>query len=306
MTFAHPWLIAVAIAGTVAFFAAYRFVEDRRSQHHLRYSNLPFLVAAVQAPRWPSRVLNATLIAAVALTLLSLSGPHVNAAVPVRDGAVVLCIDTSGSMNATDVDPTRAQAALSAMRAFIDATPDGTAVGIVSFAGDAQAIVQPTRDRDQVRAALDQVPAPNGATAIGDALALAQRILPHSRRRVVVLITDGENNSGVDPMQAAQALGSAHITLYTVGIGTNSGALIPGTLEAAGINEDALRSYAAATGGAYSRAGDATQLHQALAQLGRSTLFERKNVDVSLASALAGALVLVCALFAGMAVGRFP
>ncbi len=154
--------------------------------------------------------------------------------------------------------------------------------------------------------ALDEIPAPNGATAIGDALSLAQRILPRAHRRVVVLITDGENNSGTDPLQAAQALGAAHITLYTVGIGTNSGALIPGTLETAGINEDALRSYAAATGGAYSRAGDATELREALAQLGRTTLFERRNVDISLISALAGAAALACAIFIGIGAGRFP
>jgi Ca-activated chloride channel family protein len=158
---------------------------------------------------------------------------------------------------------------------------------------DGLPIVPPTRDRDQTRAGLAAIPAPNGATAIGDALALAQRMLPKNGHRVVVLITDGENNAGMDPLQQAKLLAARAVTLYTIGIGTNSGALIPGTLQEAGIDEDALRSYARVTGGAYSRAEDAVQLHQALERLGRTTSFQRGTVDISLQAAAAGALLMV-------------
>jgi len=306
MTLSHPWLIAAAVPAVLAFALAYRALERRRSAVQLRYSHLPFLVASIGAPAWPARALGAAWIAAVALVVLAASGPHVRAAVPVKDGSVVLCIDTSGSMRTADVEPTRAAAALSALRAFIDATPDGTAVGIVSFAGSAQAVIQPARDRAQLRDALAQIPEPNGATAIGDALAMAQRMLPRRGHRLVVLITDGENNAGSDPLQAAQALGAARIPLYTVGIGTNSGALVPGTLEAAGIDEDALRAYASAAGGAYSRADDATQLRAALARLGRSTLFTPSLVDLSLPAAIGGGILMALALLAGIGAGRYP
>ena len=306
MTFTHPSYILIAILAALAFLWIYQAVEGRRAGQSLRYSNLVFMIGAMQPRTWPLRAITGAWIAAVALVVFALSGPHVRASVPVRDGAVVLCIDTSGSMSTADVEPTRSQAALAAMRAFINATPQGSAIGIVSFAGDAQAIVQPTRDREQVLAALDEVPAPNGATAIGDALSLAQRILPKTGHRVVVLFTDGVNTTGADPLTAAQALAAAHVTLFTVGIGTNTGALIPGTLQEAGIDEDALRSYAQATGGAYSRADDASQLRSALAGLGRSTLFQPGTVDISLASALAGAIVMVLTFLAGMAAGRYP
>ncbi|HEV3152863.1 MAG TPA: VWA domain-containing protein [Candidatus Baltobacteraceae bacterium] len=306
MTFEHPWRLLTVLAVCAIFVWLLRRLESRRRAGQLRYSNLPFLVTAVQGRAWPVRALSAAWVLAVAVALFALAGPRVRASVPVRDGSVVLCVDTSGSMNATDVQPTRADAALQAMRAFIGATPDGTAVGIVSFAGDAQAIVRPTSDRDQALEALSQIPAPNGATAIGDALGLAQRLLPKRGHRIVVLVTDGENNAGTDPMQAAQSLASAGIRLYTVGIGTNTGALIPGTLQEAGIDEEALRAYAAATGGAYSRAGDAVQLRGALAQLGRSTLFSRRTVDVSLAAALCGAAVMILTFLAGIAAGRYP
>lgn len=305
MSFAHPSYVLIAVLAAAVFAALYALLERRKNERTLAYSSLPFLVAAAAPRKWPQRLLAAAWIAAVALLVLAISGPRVRAAVPVMGGSVVLCVDTSGSMNATDVDPTRAQAALSAMRAFVAQAPAQTAIGVISFASDAQVLAQPTRDRDQIETALAAVPSPNGATAIGDALALAQRILPRTGARAVVLITDGENNAGSDPMNAARSLGAARIPLYTIGIGTNSGALIPGTLQAAGIDEEALRAYAAAAGGAYSRAGDAVQLREALARLGASTSLRRANVDVSLSAALAGGSLMAVAFLAGLAAGRW-
>jgi Ca-activated chloride channel family protein len=271
----------------------------------MRYSNLAFLVSSVKARTWPAKLLGAACALAAALIVFALSGPRVRAAVPVA-GSVVLCVDTSGSMTAADVAPTRADAAVAALKAFVNTAPRGTAVGIVSFATGAQVILPPTRDRDQIQNAVNDIPPPNGATAIGDALIAAQRVLPKKGHRVVVLITDGENTYGADPLDAARDLAKHHIPLYTIGIGTNSGVLIPGTLQAAGINEDALRQYAGVTGGAYSRADDATQLRVALARLGRITAFERRNVDVSLTVAEAGAVLMILAFLGGLAAGRYP
>lgn len=306
MSFAHPVYVGIALFAALVFAVLYAIAQQRSAQRSAAYSNLPFLIAAAAPRKWPQRVLAGAWIAAIALVILALSGPHVRAMVPTRGGSVVLCVDTSGSMNAADVDPTRAQAALAAMNAFIKQAPPQTVIGIISFATDAQVLVQPTRDRDQIQNALDAVPAPNGATAIGDALALAHRILPASGSRAVVLITDGESNAGADPMDAARALGAARIPLYTIGIGTNTGALIPGTLQAAGIDEDALRAYAAATGGAYSRADDAAQLREALARLGRSTSMHRANLDVSLAAAVTGGILMTLTFLIGAAAGRYP
>jgi Ca-activated chloride channel family protein len=293
MSFAHPSFLLPAVSITLLFAALYAYAERRRIGRALKYSNLAFLIEAARPRTWPARLAAAAWILAVGLVALAFAGPRVHAAIPVRGGSVVLCVDTSGSMAAADVQPTRADAALAAMRAFVDRTPEQTAIGLVAFAGGAQEISPPTRDRDQVRTGLAAIPAPNGATAIGDALTVAQRMLPKSGHRVVVLITDGENNAGTDPMQAARMLAARGITLYTIGIGTNTGALIPGTLQTAGIDEDALRAYARATGGAYSRADDATQLREALARLGRTTSFQRGTIDVSLAAAAAGALLMI-------------
>ncbi|MFN2461223.1 MAG: VWA domain-containing protein, partial [Candidatus Velthaea sp.] len=104
--------------------------------------------------------------------------------------------------------------------------PGGTRVALVAFSSNAAVIAPANDDKDAAREALDRVPAPNGGTAIGDALALAARALPHVRHRAVVLMTDGVNNAGSDPLAVAQALGRAGISIYTVGIGTSGSGLL--------------------------------------------------------------------------------
>jgi Ca-activated chloride channel family protein len=209
-------------------------------------------------------------------------------------------------MASTDVFPTRAQAARSAARAFINESAAGTKIGVISFAGGA-GVVQPlSADHQAVLAALADVPLPNGATAIGDALKLAAQMLPPTGHRVVILITDGVNNSGTDPMEIARWLGAHHVAVYTVGIGTPNGGLIPGTNEEATIDEAALAAYAQASGGAYARAENAAQLRDALARLGRVTSLTRKPVDASFAFAIAGALGMLAAFLAGFGLGRYP
>ena len=131
-------------------------------------------------------------------------------------------------------------------------------------------------------------------------------MLPRKGHRVVVLITDGVNNTGTDPMQAAQRLGAQHIPVYTVGIGTENGGLIPGTNEEATIDEDALRGYAQASGGAYARVESATELRDALSTLGRTTSLQAKRIDASLPFAIAGAVGMVLAFLAGLGLGRYP
>jgi Ca-activated chloride channel family protein len=250
--------------------------------------------------------LQALWVLAVAGVVLAVSGPHLTMFVPARDGNVFICIDTSGSMASTDVAPTRAQAAKAAARAFIAESPPGIKIGVIAFSGAAGVVAPLNADHQAVASSLDDIPLPNGATAIGDALKLAAEQLPAQGHRVIILITDGVNNTGTDPSEMAQWLGAHHIPVYTVGIGTPAGGLIPGTNEEATIDEDALRGYAQASGGAYARAENATQLHDALARLGRITSLQAKRVDASFGFAIAGALGMLAAFLAGFGLGRYP
>lgn len=306
MTFDRPgWLLA-GVAGVAFFALLYAWFSRRRTARDLAYSNVAFFLAAAKPRRWIPRVLAAFWIASLGGVALALGGPHLVLPVPARDGSVFICIDTSGSMASTDILPTRADAAKAAARTFIAASPAGTKIGIIAFSG-AAGIVQPlSADHEAVAQSLDQVPLPNGATAIGDALQLAARNLPPRGHRVIILITDGVNNAGADPAEVAQWLGAHHIPVYTIGIGTNSGEIIPGTDQEATIDEDALRSYAKASGGAYARVESASQLRDALGRLGAITTVERKQVDASLGFAIAGALGMIAVFFLGFGLGRYP
>jgi Ca-activated chloride channel family protein len=305
MTFDRPAWLAIGVVLLIGFAFAYDRLQRRATQRDLAYSNLAFFVGAVKPRAWIPRLLQALWIAAGACVVLAASGPHLTLPVPARDGQVFICIDTSGSMASTDVEPTRAQAANAAARAFIAQSPPGTRIGIIAFSG-AAGIVQPlTADHALAASSLDDVPQPNGATAIGDALSLAAKSLQPRGHRVVILITDGVNNAGIDPAEVARWLGAHHVPVYTVGIGTNNGEIIPGTNQAATIDEEALRGYARDSGGAYARVEDASQLKAALARLGRITSLERKHVDASLGFAIAGALGMLAAFLTGLGLGRY-
>jgi Ca-activated chloride channel homolog len=307
MSFAHPLWLVLGIALALAFLAIAHLAARRASASALAYSDLAFFESATKQRLDPALAI--ALACALGIVTLggALAGPRLVASVPVRGGAVVLCVDTSGSMRATDVEPTRADAAAAAVRAFVDGVPDGTRIAIVAFSSGA-GLVQPlTGDKDAARDAIGRIPPPNGGTAIGDALATAARALPPTGKRAIVLITDGVNNLGVDPQAVAQQLGANGIEIDTVGIGTNdSGQLVPGTNVAATIDEDALRQLASSAHGAYARANDAGTLRAHLAALANSTTMEKKRVDAALPFALVGGVVLVVALGGGMLAGRFP
>lgn len=305
MSIAHPLRLILALLVALAVLGVASLAQRNRTRGALAYSNLEFMIASAGPKPWIGRALAAGGIVGVLLVAVAFAGPALALPVPVKDGAVFLCVDTSGSMGATDVAPTRAQAAQSAARAFAVQTPAGTRIGLITFSSSAQMLAPLTRDRDRLDAAIAAIPPPNGATAIGEALALAGAHLPAGKHRVIVLITDGVNNRGADPLAVAQGLGRRGVAIYTIGIGTSQGGLIAGTGDEATIDEDALRSYAQG-GGTYARVGSASALRDALAGLGRITGLQRERVDMSFACAACGAALLVAVGVLGLAWGRFP
>ena len=306
MSFGAPAYLLVAVALVAIGLWSLRRAQRMRNARDLAFSDLAFLRRSLGDRDVAGAVLRAGSIVGLALVGIALARPHLTLPEPIHDGAVVLCIDTSGSMASTDIAPTRALAARAAAKRFIEEMSSGERVAIVAFSG-AASLVQPLTARHSIAvAALDTLPAPNGPTAIGDALALAGTLLGSHGPRTVVLVTDGVNNTGVDPYAAASSLGARGIVVDTVGIGTNSGSLIPGTSEAAGIDTGALRAYARAGGGRFVRVENASALRGALGALGRIAAFRPKSVDVSLGSALFGALLVALSAFAAVAFGRIP
>ena len=307
MTLTHPlWLIAGLVLAAAFLWLAH-LASRRASAAALAYSDLAFFESATGSRG------NAGLLIALGCALgivalgAALASPRFVAMVPVRGVAVVLCVDTSGSMSATDVAPSRSEAAAVAVRTFVDQVPAGTRLGIVAFSSAAGVVAPLTDDKDAVRDAIGRIPPPNGGTAIGDALATAARQLPPSGPRAILLITDGVNNLGSDPAQIAPQVGAAGIEIDTIGIGTNgSGQFIPGTDQAASIDEDALRAIAAQAHGTYARADNAGALRSHLSALAASTTRVRRRIDASLPLAIGGGAIVIVALAGGLVAGRFP
>jgi Ca-activated chloride channel family protein len=307
MTFAHPLFLVLAVIVAVAF-VGLAWLNVRRSRGAaLAYSDLAFLERAIgRAPPW-TLIFAGVWALAILTAGVALARPAIVATLPVHDAAIVLCIDTSGSMASTDVAPTRADASRQAALTFINGVPDGTRIGLVAFSAAAFPLGPLTGDRDEARAALGRLPDPNGGTAIGDALDVAAKMLPSGGRRAIVLVTDGVNNAGSDPLEVAAAIGAQGISIFTVGIGTNgSGLIIPGTDTNAELDEEALGEIAQSGHGTYARVGDAGALTARLGSLARMTINERRRVDLTTQCAIAAGALAFAAALGALALGRFP
>jgi Ca-activated chloride channel family protein len=175
----------------------------------------------------------------------------------------------------------------------------------VSFSTEAQVTLRPDADREQVMDALETIPKPGGATAIGDAMALGGQILPPSGRRAIVLITDGVNNRGADPLEVAQDLANHHIPVYTIGIGTNTTQKIIGTDEEASVDPDALKQISDLTGATSTIEGDANAISTAFSTLARSTIWEVQKIDGSTVIAFLGSACVLGGFFLGFGLGKF-
>ncbi len=169
MTFLAP-LLLLGLLIVPVLIGLYVIVQRRRSRYAVRFTNLDLLAnLAPRRPSWRRHVPTAIYLGAVTLLVLGLARPTMVVAVPREDATVMLAIDVSGSMKATDVAPTRLDAAREAARSFIDQLPPDIRVGIVAFASRPVTLVSPTSDHVQLEHALDGLKALDG-TAMGDAL----------------------------------------------------------------------------------------------------------------------------------------
>jgi Ca-activated chloride channel homolog len=169
MTFLAP-LLLLGLLLVPALLALYVLVQRRRSRYAVRFTNLDLLAnLAPRRPSWRRHVPAAIYLGAVALLVLGLARPTMVVAVPREDATVILAIDVSGSMKATDVSPSRLDAARAAAHSFIDQLPKDIRVGVVAFASRPVTLISPTTDRAELDTALDSLKALDG-TAMGDAL----------------------------------------------------------------------------------------------------------------------------------------
>ena len=262
--------------------AAYLHRERRRVDAARRFGNpalLPNLVP--ESPGWRRHLPLAVLLAGLAAMLVGVARPHATVRVKREDATVILAIDSSLSMRATDVKPTRLAAARSAARAFLDRVPEKFRVGIVGFTGRAYVAAPPTHDRALARVALRSL-RPGEGTALGDAVALGLRLAAQQRASdgtrpptAMLVISDGAQMSGrTTPEAAAQRARTNRVPVYTVVLGTPDGVvevpLANGFRAQLRVppQPETLQQLARATGGQFFTARDDARLRDIYQRLG--------------------------------------
>lgn len=256
MAWLWPWnllLLALIPLGI----AAYVWMLKRRQRYAVRYSSIALLREAMpRRSRWRRHLPFALFMLAMTGLITAFARPVAELTVPMSRATIILAIDVSRSMCATDVAPNRLTVAQDAARAFVAEQADTTQIGIVAFTGLAELVVPPTTDKEQLYAAIDSFTTSYG-TAIGSAIlksvdAVAEvneEVAPSGvnlragatdeelaeldnlegfyEPDIIVLLTDGANSRGPLPLQAAQQAADRRVRVYTIGFGTaNPGEMV--------------------------------------------------------------------------------
>ena len=298
---AIPLLVGVQVLGA-----------RRRRRQAARFSNpalVPNLVPS--SPGLRRYVPIAIVLVALALLFVGVARPHVVRDVTRDEATVILTIDTSRSMQATDVEPNRFDAAKSAARAFLEEVPDSYAVGIVSFSTSADPVLPPTTDREAAETAINELRLGSG-TALGQAIVRSAELAvaredgesaPGDGERspaAVLLLSDGAQTTGqVQVPAAAQRARELGVPVSTIGLGTGDAVVeVPrpgGLTERVVVAPDlpALRQIAQTTGGRFFEAPSAARLEEVYRELGTRLAVDRKRVEVTSAFAAGGAVLLL-------------
>ncbi len=323
MTFGTP-IALLALLIVPALIVMLVVGERRRRSRAAAFGTPALLAASLPAPRRIRRLLPFALaIVALATLIVGVARPRATLSVPDRSATVVLALDVSRSMSATDVEPSRLAAALTAARAFLDVAPSDYAVGIVTFSTSASVALSPTTDRDAARAALDQIRLGSG-TAIGDAIdrsvaaarpgvALGAPAPRDEPPATVVLLSDGEQTSGSrTPQEAAEDAKKLGVPVNTVALGTDDAVVVVplpnGLEEKVTVTPDTktLEEVARITGGRYTAAPTAARLEEVYRDLGGRLGRKREQREVTAAFAGAGAVLLLVASGLSVAWTRRP
>jgi Ca-activated chloride channel family protein len=278
----------------------------RRARYSVAFTNLEVLGEVMARTRpWRRWLAAGLLLAGIASLVIALARPQTTVAVPRKDGTVVLAMDTSGSMVANDVSPTRLGAATAAASIFLKNLPGGFSVGLVPFSSTARVVVSPTQNRQAVRTALSSLHA-DGGTSIGEAIEQALGALgvggaqagkpARKGGRAILLLSDGASTSGEDPATAAQHARAAGVPVYTIAFGTPDGTVPLGPFGnpvAVPPDPDTLRSVASTTGGQFFSAASASALKNVYDHIGTRVGETRQRRDVTYRFAGAAAVLLL-------------
>jgi Ca-activated chloride channel family protein len=320
------WALALVPLALFAYYLAQR----RRVRYAVRFTNLDLLSNVVsKSPGWRRHLPAVFYLLSLATLLVSLARPQSVVLVPKEQATVVLVMDVSGSMNATDVEPTRLLAAQQAASSFLDNMPAKFKVGLVSFSASAQTLTRPTTDRSSVRDAIGSLRA-EGGTAMGDAIERGLEAKrpppppPADRPRdkapattsppttvapegggkeppvVMLLLSDGANTVGkTQPLEAAEHAKQMNVPVFTIALGTDEGVVeVPdesGQPRRIPVPPDkaTLRRVAEVTGGKFFTAPSNRDLKAVYHDLGSRIGFVKERQEVTVVFAAAALLFVV-------------
>lgn len=326
MVFAHPWWLVLFVV-VAALVAGYLIMLRRRRRDTIAFTNLELLDRiAPRRPGWYRHLPAAALIAALAVLTIALAGPMAEARVPRNRATVVLVIDVSLSMQATDVEPSRLAAAQAAATAFADQLTPGVNLGLVSFAGTAAVLVSPTVDRDPIKRAISSLKL-SESTATGEAIFAAMQSIQTFSEGIagasadgppparIVLMSDGKQTvpgppSGEDAPRgsftAAREAAAAKVPVSTISFGTEYGSIeiTDGERVPVEVDDASMRTIADLSGGQFFSAATEEELRQVYAELGEQIGYEVRRVDTSRPWLAGGSLLLVLGVGSGLALGR--
>ncbi len=337
----------------------YWWLLRRRRRQAVRYSSVALLRTVLpKRTRWQRHLPIALLLLSLVALGVAAGRPHVERDVAVARTSIILALDVSGSMCATDVKPNRLTVAQQATRAFVEEQPDKIRMGLVIFSGFAELAVPPTTDRTKLIEIIDTVTTGRG-TAIGAAIlkgldaiaevnpavqtvgdastggAVPAQPTPRSDDYVadiIVLLTDGRNTRGIEPLDAVPHAVERRVRVYTIGFGTTNpsqractraqlgGRVFEGGGPGFGgggaggfggggflvADAPTLMEVAKQTGGTFHAAEDADQLREVFAELPREVATQKQDTEITWMLAALGALLAAAAIAASMRWSPYP
>jgi Ca-activated chloride channel family protein len=310
----------------------YLWAQRRRKKFAVRYASLLLVKDALgKGPGFRRHIPAVLFLLGVTVGIIALARPYATVSLPSNRGTVILAVDISGSMRATDIQPSRMDAAKEAAQTFVNKQPPRVRVGVVAFSGTADLVQAPTGGREDIIAAINRLHTQRG-TAIGSGILVAlDSIFEDTEKQqqpspdavgaplvptdptpepppvppgsntsaVIVLLTDGQSNQGPDPLEAAQKAADRGIRIFTVGIGTEEGATIgfEGRSFRVGLDENTLNKIAQNTAGAYYKAESEDQLVGIYRMLSTRLIVGRDQIEVTaLFTAVALGVILLGAV----------
>jgi Ca-activated chloride channel homolog len=335
MTFLWPEMLLLLLI-VPALVVAYVFILKRKKQAALKYASLIMVKEAMSAgQKFRRHIPPLLLIISLFAMILAIARPAAIVTLPSQHRTIILAMDISGSMRATDVQPNRLAASQAAAKAFVADQPSNVRIGVVAFAGTASVVQMPTNNREDIIAAIDRFQLQR-ATAIGSGIIVSlaaifpdagidvssfiygregARGVPLDQSRktdkpafkpvppgsygsaAIILLTDGQRTTGPSSIEAAQMAADRGVRVYTVGIGTPNGETLgfEGWSMRVRLDEASLKAIANMTRGEYFYAGTATDLKKVYQALNSRLVLEKKETEITALFSAAAAVIAVVA-----------